>query len=827
MPVRRPVCLICFVFLFIILAVTGGRGPAPSWNMDAADGITLTVLGTVDEREEKNGTLQIYLSDISVKTDQTYIPKKIKGLVVRINDPDTASGRIKIGARIEARGVFSPFERPRCEGTFDARQYYLIRGYEGSLIRARLLGTSRTYDYVREALRFVRDKAFMIFSENMSEKDAGLVAAMTLGDKTGLEADIKELYQRVGISHILALSGLHIASVGLALLGFLRKAGIPDKISSVISFGFIASYAVMTGFGTSTKRAMIMFGLFVLAGLLGRTYDLMSAASLSAVIILAFDPYYVYDTGFILSFGAVCGIACVFPMLDALPGIIVKYATGRKGTYGYESLFGRSDPTGPGMIRVWIRKIYQAMCISLSVTITTFPVMADSFMQIPVWSVVINLVVIPLMGLVLFTGFAAIVIGFIGIDPGPVLWVTHIILSFFEGAGNIFEKIPGNPVIIGRPSEWQVITYAIIVISAVVAWNIHISGINLITQLRKNVDHVGRYSASNYDSYSKKSDYKISYAIELTSDRFKKILRDFRISCITLVMLIAAIVIITLHPHQDLEIRNIDVGQGDCSLITGESLPVIMIDSGSSDIKQVAKSRVLPVLKANRISRIDYCFLTHMDSDHVNGILEILEDEGCGVSVGTIIVSPGAVPGGFSGDGDDNWLRLAEDTKKRSIDIRIMKAGDVLSLSGSGKNKLMLSCLSPIVSSGRSGESGNDANDSSLVLLLEYKGFSGYFTGDISENVEKDILADVKKCSYLKVAHHGSRYSSCDDFLKKARPEMSVISAGVDNSYGHPHGETIERLKRCGTHIYCTNDSGEVITTYDDGVLKCRKFMTD
>ena len=122
----------------------------------------------------------------------------------------------------------------------------------------------------------------------------------------------------------------------------------------------------------------------------------------------------------------------------------------------------------------------------------------------------------------------------------------------------------------------------------------------------------------------KKSDNKITYITESTPDRIAKSRRDLLFSLITLVMIIASALIPSLRPRHDLEIRNIDVGQGDCALISGKGLPDILIDGGSSDIKQVAKNRITPVLKANRISTLDWCFLTHMDSDHVSGVLRYL-----------------------------------------------------------------------------------------------------------------------------------------------------------------------------------------------------------
>ncbi len=799
MPVKRPVCLICLIFLFMIYIFTQGP-PSPSWDVDKAADITVTVRGKVVDRQEKNGSFQVYLTNVSIISDRTYFPETSKGIVVKLAESAQSAGYVRIGSKVEARGVFVPFEKPRCEGMFDSRTYYLIKGYDGQLKRARITGVSAGYDRINEALRRVRDKAYDIMKDNMGEDDAALLAAMTLGDKSGLDAEIKELYQRAGISHVLALSGLHIASVGLALLALFKRTGMPSKAASFISFFIIAAYAVMTGMSVSTVRAMIMFGLFVLADFCGRTYDLLSGASVSALIILIIDPLYLYDTGFLLSFGAVLGIAIIFPVFDSIP-----------------TLFLRTRKSSDAPFVSAVKKVYQAMCVSLSVTVATFPVMGNSFMQISVFSVVLNLAVIPLMGVVLFTGFAGIIAGFSGVDPGFIFKITHYILLFFETSGNIFEKIPGNILVIGKPAKWQIITYAIVTGSAVITWHIAVAQNNKITRKEKGIDPTGRRLFNNIKSYEKNSRNKITYLIQTRKDRRIFLNKKKLITTITLVMFLAASTIFMLRFRCDIEIRTVDVGQGDCTFICGSRIPNVIIDGGSSDIKKVGKNRIGPVLKANRIQTVDWCFLTHMDDDHVNGVIEMLEDRGCGIRIRRVAVSSYVLN---RPERSDNLLRLLAAAQKSGTDIVAISAGDVLDLKD-----VRLVCISPPQNGAYSGgETTTDENDNSLVIRLEYdiaggEDFRALFTGDIGAGVERSFISEAGECTYLKVAHHGSRNSSADDFLKKVDPKISVISAGVDNSYGHPHKETIERLKKTHSSIYCTNETGEIITFVDDGKI--------
>ena len=788
---RRPLCAVCLLFLLCVFVFTGFSPPSPSWDVDRCEGTGVTVKGKVSDRRIKNETFQIFLEDVSFLThdtqkseDDAAFPDHCEGLVVNTDDTDTASEYVKIGSIIEVRGVFAPFERPTCEGQFDTRAYYMIRGYEGQLRRSRILGVSSSYGTVFEKLRSFRDRAFTVLRQNMSEKDAGLVAAMTLGDKTGLDGEIKELYQLAGISHVLALSGLHIASVGLAILTILKKSGLNVKISAVIAGSVIALYAVMTGLSTSTVRALIMFVLSVISILLGRTYDLLSAAAVSAMLIIAENPYYIYDSGFLLSFGAVIGIACIYPVFDAIPHLFGNRCSG---------------------------KIYGSVCVTLSVMAATMPVMGYSFMQISVYSVLINLVVIPLMGIVLFTGFLGIFWGLIGLKPGVILMITHYILSLYELLGHTFTKIPGNTFLIGKPDKYQLITYVMIVAIAVIIGNIAIGRKLNNTPGRKGVDRAGRQNAFGNTCDRIFDSDKTTYHIEFSADLRKKRLQKAVGIISFLFLTVLATVFLAVRDRDDLEIRNVDVGQGDCAVIFGEDVPVFMIDGGSSDVKQVGKYRIVPVLKANRISSVDYCFLTHMDNDHVNGVLEMIEDETCVVDIKNVVISEACIA---SDTDNTNLQRLFDAAERGRIRLLSIAAGDVRQLGD-----VNVTCLWP----DKKGTVPFDPNDSSIVLRLDLiSGFSALFTGDISDDTEKAVTDKLSDVTYLKVAHHGSRTSTSADFLSETEPGICVISVGEGNSYGHPTPETLKRLDDLGTRIYRTDLDGEVIVSFDDGAVKIR-----
>ena len=792
--IGRPICLICLVFLMCVYAFSHfSFGLSPYYG--SFDKKTVTVTGTVVDRQIKNEVLTVYLKNASFDDSHT------SGMIVKLNDIGRIRS-IRLGSTIEARGVFTLFEEKRCEGQFDARTYYLIRGYEGQVIRARLLGVSEGYDHIGEKLRTVRDRSFDILRENMSEEDAGLVAAMTLGDKSGLDREIKELYQLAGISHILALSGLHIASVGLAVLKLLKQTGIPPKAAYLISFSLIAIYAVMTGLSVSTVRAMIMFGLFVMASAVGRSYDLMSAAALSAVMILIENPYYIYDPGFLLSFGAVLGIACVYPILESIPGIFMKEKPRSR-------------------IASALLKTYNAACVSVSVTIVTLPVTAENFMQISLCSVFINLIVVPLAALALFSGFTGMILGNLGIKPAVILRITHYILLLYKTLAGTSTKIPGDIFVLGQPGKTQKITYAVIVMIAVIWANTHVFNNKGLT---KGVDRSSRTTADDNARYVKIFQNKIAYTIESEENRgFQRRKNVINLSAIAALFAIATVILCS-HPRHDMEIRNVDVGQGDCALVWGRNIPTLMIDAGSSDIRSVGTYRIIPVLKANAVTAIDMCLLSHMDSDHVSAVIEMLGDDKDIIKIKRIVITSAALT-----SDSENYPRILEGAKAKNIPVNIISTDDVIEMG-----ELKITCLSPAaVIAGEGQYIDADENDSSMVLRIERVDpktgavFSALFTGDIGTDVEKRIKQGIAEVSYLKVAHHGSRNSSDPGFIRAVSPSIAAISAGIDNSYGHPHKETIDTLTKTGSSIYCTRDRGEIILTVDGDRAEVRGFLED
>ena len=239
-----------------------------------------------------------------------------------------------------------------------------------------------------------------------------------------------------------------------------------------------------------------------------------------------------------------------------------------------------------------------------------------------------------------------------------------------------------------------------------------------------------------------------------------------------------------------------------------------MIDCGSSDIDQVAKYRVIPYLLSRGYDRIDYAVLSHPDTDHISGFLEMLESKENGVEIGAFIVPE--MP-----DGNENYEKLMDMAEKKGIYAFIIKTGDTFAVEN-----INLTCLNP-----PKDAVFTDVNEYSVCLSVILKGssFAALYTGDAEGEGEAEMIRalpkDIKQYTLLKCAHHGSENSTSEDFLDKVSPACTFISAGVDNRYGHPHKELLRRLYDAGTKIYTTKDMGAVRMDTDGKRIRITCFI--
>lgn len=420
--------LVTYLLLQSIYLGCGGREryltpPAGSLFQDVISGqVNITCQGTVYRIIRRSDYQMLYLKENSIRYNQKKYEEK------RILVYDDSFADIHIGNVLTIHGQASRFEEAHNPGNFDMRFYYGKQHLYGS-IRSRKLTVSDDKRKVwQDMLCAVSERWKEVLLNQAGEKNGGILCAMLTGDKDELWEDVRSMYQTNGISHILAISGLHISFLGWNLYRILRKIGAGIGISSVVSAGILLSYLVMIGSPTSAVRASVMLLIRMGADLCGRDYDMLNGLLLSAAIHVSIEPLILSDAGFCMSYGAILGILSVRPVLEK-----------------------------------WIKKkhvLHSGWVTSLSVQIFLIPMLLYFYYEISVYGVFFNLLVIPLMPAVLCLGVAGSLAGVIShMMSTPFFFLCGLILELIERTGNLLLRLPFSSVCLGRPAIFWIVAY--------------------------------------------------------------------------------------------------------------------------------------------------------------------------------------------------------------------------------------------------------------------------------------------------------------------------------------------------------------------------------
>lgn len=505
--------------------------------------------------------------------------------------------------------------------------------------------------------------------------------------------------------------------------------------SASISALIMILFSLMTGNSVSAVRAVIMFVMHVVADVLGRKYDMLSAISFSALILLIDNPHYIINAAFVLSYAAMLAVAVTAP-------IVVGFF---KSDNGFSS----------------------TIIFNMSMAFTSMPVMSCLFYRIPIYSILLNLIVVPLMGVMLAMAIAGMVVSVCSMALGTFfIGCSVYILRLYEELSSFTKALPWSSIVTGNiDTEDLIIYYIVLLVMLWLMW--------------------------------KCKEYKRLYKL-------------------TICMLFIIMIYIVYSPKQSgFEMSVLDVGQGDVIYIHSANGNDYIIDCGSTDEENVGKYKLESFLEYKDVDDIEYVFISHCDTDHISGIIELIER-------GNIAIKSIVLPATERLYQSDNGIRLLDIAYDYGIEVEYFGRGSSIK-----DGELELVCVSPDIK-----YSYNDINEASMALMLRYRSIQAFFAGDIGEKTEKMLLDDIsifieetaKKTTgdittIYKVAHHGSKYSSCIELLELLKPDIAIISCGEDNSYGHPHDETLRRLKNTCSQIFITKDVGAIIVDYETELM--------
>lgn len=649
-----------------------------------------------------------------------------------------------LGSRIQGRGRVKEFSRAANPGGYDEQSYQYGNGVFLALQETELETVVSPEVPVRQYLYEIRQRLSGVYYDMLDEENGSLAAAMVLGDKEGLDAELKQLYQRNGIAHLIAISGLHIAMIGGTLYRFLRKLSGSYLVSAGIGMAFICLYGMMTGMSGATMRAVVMLIISIGADVGGRRYDALTSIALALFWMLLSNPYQITQAGFLLSFGAVMGIALVNPVWKLLL------------------------PEMPHCL--------EGLFVSISVQLVLLPVMLYYFYEIPLYGVLLNVIVVPLMSLLLSVLIAGGLAGCFWTQGARLMSLpAQLIFKLYAWLCHASEGLPFHTVCTGRPDmRWLAGYYMIMAVFLLAAYS------------REETSAIGRYCKK------KCRKIKIYWKFLLAGVGIAYALQ-FAVFCLP----------------ASLTVCMLDVGQGDGIYIRTPSRHHVLIDGGSSSRQKVGTYVLKNSTKFYGAGKLDYVFVSHSDSDHYSGIIELLEDDT--VSIGNFVLPDIANP-------DEAYRKLEQMAMEKGCRLYYMKRGDTLQIDG-----ITFTCLNP------EAKEYADKNTGSLVLKLSYRNFDVLLTGDMDKSVEESILVDMagETIEVLKVAHHGSVTASSEVFLKTVRPEVACVSVGEGNRYGHPAAEVMERLSVYAEKIYLTKDSGAITIDTDGRTYRVTPFLTE
>ena len=561
-----------------------------------------------------------------------------------------------------------------------------------------------------------------------------LLQGVFLGDKTGLENDEKNILIEAGIIHAFAVSGLHVGYLLAFVLLLIGKSRKRRWLRLALGSFLLIFYLSLVGFSPSVVRASIMAMIGLWAFCIDEKPDPYVSLAIAAVLIMLYRPALLLNAGFQLSFLAAFGIFYLNPLFDKIL------------------------PKGPFMSR-------QAFITTFAATWAVMPVSAYYFHITSLIGWLISPVVLLVIGLVivisLFSAFLAVLSPLVALIP---LYAGGLLIEIIYRFCEIFSELPFSWLTVGTPGVSVIIIYylllliLILFIKKVSRLPLVLSAFAIILLI---VLPIGRVNISDYASFNQAL--------------FKK--------------------------DKVMEVSFMDVGQGDAAIIIAPSGETILIDGGGNGMDDddywIGENVLLPYLKSQGISSIDFIISSHPHADHISGLITVLEN----MQVRYFLTSEVF----FSDPNQEKALSLCDDN---GTQIVYLDKGDRYPLT----KDIMMEVYSP-----QEGEvSISDYNAASLVVKLTYHDVDFLFTGDLEGKYLLDVCDEDIEAEVLKIPHHGSNNSYNERFYQKVDPEAAVISVGEDNSYGHPNYKIIEYFEEENVPLYRTDIDGAV-TFFTDG----------
>lgn len=628
------------------------------------------------------------------------------------------------GREIIIDGVLSIPKGKRNPGGFDYQRYLSQSGVSATIFaksNSVKIGDITDVNPLIKTGIIIRNKVIKVIERSLPSEQAGLLNGMMIGYTAGLDKDLRTAFSDAGLSHIMAVSGMNVAFIVFPLVFLFKKIRVKQNFANILIILILILFVYVTGFSPSVVRAVVM-AIIVLAGqLIQREADVITSLSLAAIILLLYNPITLLDVGFQLSFAATFSLILFYKYIKCL--LSFKYIP---------------------------KAIVNLLAVTLSAQVGVLPITAFYFNKISIISVLTNIVVVPLTGVITILGFIMAILGQINIFLSQIIgYINYSFLSFILFVTKTSASFPFAIVKVITPHIIIIFLYYLLIFFFL--W------------------------------YKPKTEIKIKQKYVV----------------VFLGVFLIAFCLNVFYPR-GLEVVFIDVGEGDSTFIKTATGRTILIDGGgvannSSPNSNIGETTIIPFLLDYGVSKLDIVIATHGHADHIQGLLPVIE----GFNVTNFII-PDITE-------KEEFTQLINLSVKRGIKVNLCHKGETIKLD----NTTYFDILHPPA---KYAVDKLSLNNSSLVLKLHYKKVSILFTGDIEDEVEKMLIDGNENLNadILKVAHHGSVYSTSSEILKRINPLAAIISIGK-NTFGHPSSEVLERLKQNNVQVFRTDECGAII----------------
>lgn len=735
--------------------------------------------------EKKNSSLQKKekyqkRNDLHFQKLILYLPKE--------SAEDDSMPHLLPGQICSVKGHFLELNPATNEGEFSLTRYYKGEEISGVFQANTIeLIQGESSPFAKELFTLKQSLGNRIASL-FPEETAAFLKSLFLGERSGMTLSEKSLYQSAGISHILAISGLHLSLLGEFFYRLLRKAKLSSLLSSLITSFFLFSYFLFTGSSHSAFRALFMLFLRFAAIQLGKGKDLLSQLSFALLFLLWLNPLSLYSVGMQCSFFTLF----VFFLLEERPGktvrkkkekVLSKICKKHKLAFSkHPSVLLKFPSFLSKLIPCFLSTLPHRLQGSFLFYLALLPLFSLTQFSFPLYAPLLNLLLLPLLPFFFLLGAISILLSYLPEQDFLLLrlfsFSSRFLLNLLFQIFHLFmEKslaLPFSQILLGKMQALSVIFYFLFL-------------------------------------------YLLFFFPKAKS--------------LSLLLSLGFLLSLPLYlpkPPKELEIAALDVGQGDGFVLRKGAL-VFTIDNGSTSKNLFPEQIFFPYCKAKRIQHIDYALLTHCDRDHISGIQALLE-KNPSISLSHLILPASALQ-------DHRYDLLKRLAYNHGADVSYWQKGDELVFSEQGiclSAKKTAWAENPSTSKKRGPDTKGhqlhircfypndstyieEANAHSIGCLLEYGHFRMLFTGDMPKESEEALLENCRETEaspivdVLKLAHHGSKTSSCPSFLSETRAKFALFSYGKKNRYGHPHKSTVENCKKYRLFPLETAKLGEIL----------------